>query len=117
MAASQEPALDIVGDLIVTDCTPSCLCHGLNTSVRLGDGPRLGTLTGMSDVDSPVLRLIPYLAAFTVTVFVTIPVFGGGQLLMALVVAVIAYFGTYYLVQYVIGLVVRHRRNNTDDLE
>lgn len=69
----------------------------------------------MSDVDSPVLRLIPYLAAFTVTVFVTIPVFGGGHLLTALVVAVIAYFGTYYLVRFVIGLIVRNRSSEPED--
>lgn len=68
----------------------------------------------MSDVDSPVLRLIPYLAAFTVAVFLGLPAMGNGDLLAAVVVAV-AYFVTYYLVRYVIGLIVRNRRNSTDD--
>lgn len=68
----------------------------------------------MSDVDSPVLRLIPYLAAFTVAVFLGLPMMGGGNLLTPLVVMAIAYFVTYYLVRYVIGLIVRNRQNNTD---
>ncbi|MDN5586207.1 MAG: hypothetical protein L0G69_06530 [Brevibacterium sp.] len=71
----------------------------------------------MSDVDSPVLRLIPYLAAFTVAVFLGLPMMGGGNLLTPLVVMAIAYFVTYYLVRYVIGLIVRNRRNSTDDQE
>ncbi|MGO1676032.1 MAG: hypothetical protein ACTH8T_15805, partial [Brevibacterium aurantiacum] len=75
----------------------------------------LGTLTNMSDVDSPVLRLIPYLAAFTVAVFLGLPAMGNGDLLAAVVVAAVAYFVTYYLVRYVIGLIVRNRRNSTDD--
>ncbi|AZL04900.1 hypothetical protein [Brevibacterium aurantiacum] len=69
----------------------------------------------MSDVDSPVLRLIPYLAAFTVAVFLGLPAMGNGDLLAAVVVAAVAYFVTYYLVRYVIGLIVRNRRNSTDD--
>ena len=69
----------------------------------------------MSDVDSPVLRLIPYLAAFTVTMFLCLPAMGNGDLLTALVIAAIAYFGTYYLVRYIIGLIVRNRRNSPDD--
>ncbi|MDN5772392.1 MAG: hypothetical protein L0H43_01195 [Brevibacterium aurantiacum] len=69
----------------------------------------------MSDVDSPVLRLIPYLTAFTVAVFVGLPVMGNGDLLTAVVVIAVAYFVTYYLVRYVIGLIVRNRRNSTDD--
>ncbi|AZT96319.1 hypothetical protein [Brevibacterium aurantiacum] len=69
----------------------------------------------MSDVDSPVLRLIPYLAAFTVTVFLGLPAMGNGDLLAAVVVAAVAYFVTYYLVRYIIGLIVRNRRNSTDD--
>ncbi|MCF2572063.1 hypothetical protein [Brevibacterium sp. UCMA 11754] len=69
----------------------------------------------MSDVDSPVLRLIPYLAAFTVAVFVGLPVMGNGDLLTAVVVIAVAYFVTYYLVRYVIGLIVRNHRNSTDD--
>ncbi|GAA1537034.1 hypothetical protein [Brevibacterium picturae] len=68
----------------------------------------------MSDVDSPVLRLIPYLAAFTVAVFLGLPAMGNGDLLAAVVVAV-AYFVTYYLVRYIIGLIVRNRRNSTED--
>lgn len=69
----------------------------------------------MSDVDSPVLRLIPFLAAFTVAVFLGLPAMGNGDLLAAVVVAAVAYFVTYYLVRYVIGLIVRNRRNSTDD--
>ncbi|PCC53353.1 hypothetical protein [Brevibacterium aurantiacum] len=69
----------------------------------------------MSDVDSPVLRLIPYLAAFTVAVFLGLPAMGNGDLLAAVVVAAVAYFVTYYLVGYIIGLIVRNRRNSTDD--
>ncbi|MGO1326091.1 MAG: hypothetical protein ACTMH8_11225 [Brevibacterium aurantiacum] len=69
----------------------------------------------MSDVDSPVLRLIPYLAAFTVAVFPGLPAMGNGDLLAAVVVAAVAYFVTYYLVRYIIGLIVRNRRNSTDD--
>lgn len=76
----------------------------------------LGTLTTMSDVDSPVLRLIPYLAAFTVTIFATLSVMNrDGNLLVILLVAVVSYFGTYYLVQLVIGLIVRTLGKNTDD--
>lgn len=69
----------------------------------------------MSDVDSPVLRLIPYLAAFTVAVFLGLPMMGGGNLMTPLIVMAIAYFVTYYLVRYIIGLIVRNRRNSTDD--
>ena len=69
----------------------------------------------MSDVDSPVLRLIPYLAAFTVAVFLGLPAMGNGDLLAAVVVIAVAYFVTYYLVRYIIGLIVRNRRNSTDD--
>lgn len=69
----------------------------------------------MSDVDSPVLRLIPYLAAFTVAVFVGLPVMGNGNPLTAVVVIAVSYFVTYYLLRYVIGLIVRNRRNNIDD--
>ena len=64
----------------------------------------------MSDIDSPVLRLIPYLAAFTVTIFVTLPLFANGSLLTALLVAALAYFGTYFLTRFVIGLIVRSSR-------
>lgn len=80
-------------------------------------GPSLGTLETMSDVDSPVLRLIPYLAAFTVAVFCGLPVLGSGNLLTAIVVVAFAYFVTYYLVRYIIGLIVRHHRNSTDNPE
>ncbi|AZL12098.1 hypothetical protein CXR25_04165 [Brevibacterium aurantiacum] len=69
----------------------------------------------MSEVDSPVLRLIPFLAAFTVAVFLGLPAMGNGDLLAAVVVAAVAYFVTYYLVRYIIGLIVRNRRNSTDD--
>lgn len=74
----------------------------------------------MNDIDSPVLRLIPYLAAFTVTIFVTLAVIGSNEsnLLITLVTAAIAYFGTYFLTRFVIGLVVRGSRDERgEDLE
>jgi hypothetical protein len=56
----------------------------------------------------PVLRLIPYLAAITVTVFATLSVVGTGDsnLLVTLVVAVVGYFGTYYLTKLIIHVIV-----------
>lgn len=75
---------------------------------------QLGTLITMSDVDSPVLRLIPYLAGITVAIFVGLAVLGGGNGLTALVGAAIAYFVSYYLIRYVIGFIV-DRNRDTDD--
>jgi predicted PurR-regulated permease PerM len=62
----------------------------------------------MSEPESPVLRLIPYLAAITVTVFATLSVVGTGDsnLLVTLVVAVVGYFGTYYLTKLIIHVIV-----------
>lgn len=76
----------------------------------------LGTLTTMSDVDSPVLRLIPYLTGITVAIFVGLAMLGGGNALTALVSAAIAYFVSYYLIRYVIGFIVdRNRGSDSDD--
>lgn len=71
----------------------------------------------MSDVDSPVLRLIPFLAAITVTIFATLAVIGSKEsnLLVTLATAAIAYFGTYFIVRSVIGLIVRSRRDEIDE--
>lgn len=67
----------------------------------------------MSDTDSPVARLVPYLLAITVTVFATLAVVGqGGNLLLTLVIAVVAYFGTYFLSQFVIRLFTRRGRGD-----
>ena len=74
----------------------------------------------MNDADSPVLRLIPYLAAITVTIFATLAITGGGEsnLLVTLVTAVISYFGTFYIVGFLIRLIVRRSHDdhsNEDD--
>lgn len=70
----------------------------------------------MSEPENPTLRLIPYLLAITVTIFATLSVIGTGEsnLLVTLVVAVVGYFGTYYLSRFVIGLIVRlsHRHDS-----
>lgn len=63
---------------------------------------------------SPVLRLIPYLLAFTVAVFVGLPVMGTGQLALGILAIGVTYFGTFYLSKFLIErLAARGRR--TDD--
>ncbi|WP_413336400.1 hypothetical protein ACH82I_06820 [Brevibacterium sp. GP-SGM9] len=71
----------------------------------------------MRDIDNPTLRLIPYLLAISVTVFATLSVIGTGEsnLLVTLVVAVIGYFGTYYLSRFIIGLIVRKSRGRDEN--
>ncbi|PCC18969.1 hypothetical protein [Brevibacterium aurantiacum] len=71
----------------------------------------------MSEVDSPVLRLIPLLAAITVTIFATLAVTSGDEsnLLITLVTAAISYFGTYYIARLLIGLIVRVTRSEGHD--
>ena len=71
----------------------------------------------MSEVDSPVLRLIPFLAAITVTIFATLAVTSGDEsnLLITLVTAAISYFGTYYITRLLIGLIVRVTRSEGHD--
>lgn len=67
----------------------------------------------MSDTGSPTLRLIPYLLAITVTVFVGLSVFGTtGDVLLRLLIAVICYFGTYYLSKFVIHFFLRRSRDD-----
>ena len=75
-------------------------------------------LSPMSEPESPVLRLIPYLAAITVTVFATLSVVGTGEsnLLVTLVVAAVGYFGTYFIVKLIIhALVTRIGSGSNDD--
>lgn len=71
----------------------------------------------MRDIDNPTLRLIPYLLAISVTVFATLSVIGTGEsnLLVTLVVAVIGYFGTYYLCRFIIGFIVRKSRGRDEN--
>lgn len=63
----------------------------------------------MRDIDSPVLRLIPYLAAITAAVFITLPRLGAdANLLITVVFAAAAYFGAYFLSTLIIyGIVTR----------
>ena len=84
------------------------------TSAR---GACLDILTSMSDIDSPTLRLIPYLAAITVTIFATLALTSGGEsnLLITLVTAAVCYFGTYFIVRFVIALIVRSRSGERED--
>ncbi len=61
----------------------------------------------MSEPESPVLRLIPYLAAITAAIFVVLPRLGGDwNLLMSLVFAAVAYFGAYFIVKLIIHAIV-----------
>ncbi|HCG56478.1 MULTISPECIES: hypothetical protein [Brevibacterium] len=71
----------------------------------------------MSDIDSPVLRLIPYLAAITVTIFATLALTSGGEsnLLITLLTAAVSYFGTYFIVRFLIGLIFGNRGSEPED--
>lgn len=71
----------------------------------------------MSEPESPVLRLIPYLAAITAAIFVVLRRLGGdGNLLMSLVFAAVAYFGAYFIVKLIIhALVTRIDSGSNDD--
>lgn len=70
----------------------------------------------MSDVDSPVLRLIPYLAAITAAIFVVLPRLGGdGNLLITLVFVGVAYFGAYFLTRLIIRFIVDHSDGDHSD--
>lgn len=69
---------------------------------------------GSNNEISPVLRLIPYLLAFTVAIFVGLPVMGTGQLALGILAIGATYFGTFYLAKFIIErLAARLRR--TDD--
>ena len=64
-------------------------------------------MTTMSEPDSPVLRLIPYLAAITAAIFIALPRLGGdGDLLAGLLFAAAAYFGVYYLSKLIIHVII-----------
>ncbi|UVI36951.1 hypothetical protein [Brevibacterium spongiae] len=71
----------------------------------------------MSEPESPVLRLIPYLAAITAAVFITLPRLGGdGNLLITLVFGAVAYFAAYFIVKLIIhALVTRFDAGDHDD--
>src|SRR5699024_2057815 len=67
----------------------------------------IARMTAMNEPDSPVLRLIPYLAAITAAVFIFLPRLGGaGDLLTGLIFAAAAYFGVYYLAKLIIHVIV-----------
>ena len=80
-------------------------------------GYAVARLSPMSEPESPVLRLIPYLAAITAAIFVVLPRLGGdGNLLMSLVFAAVAYFGAYFIVKLIIhALVTRIGSDHHDD--
>ncbi len=64
-------------------------------------------MTAMNEPDSPVLRLIPYLAAITAAIFIFLPrLSGAGDLLTGLIFAAAAYFGIYYLAKLIIHVIV-----------
>lgn len=62
----------------------------------------------MSEPDSPVLRLIPYLAAISAAIFAGLAMAGTGEsnLLVTLVAAGAGYFGAYYLVKLIIHVII-----------
>ncbi|WP_166826944.1 hypothetical protein [Brevibacterium limosum] len=62
----------------------------------------------MSEPDSPVLRLIPYLAAISAAIFAGLAMAGTGEsnLLVTLVAAGAGYFGAHYLVKLIIHVIV-----------
>src|SRR5699024_9870238 len=79
----------------------------------------IARMTAMNEPDSPVLRLIPYLAAITAAVFIFLPRLGGAaglrllpqlagawHLLRGLIFAAAAYFRVYYLAKLIIPVTV-----------
>ncbi|TGD27314.1 hypothetical protein EB835_18755 [Brevibacterium sp. S22] len=75
-------------------------------------------LATMSESESPVLRLIPYLAAISAAIFAGLAMTGTGEsnLLVSLVAAAVAYFGAYFIVKLIIHAVVtRIDSGNHDD--
>lgn len=70
----------------------------------------------MRDIDSPVLRLIPYLAAISAAVFITLPRLGGdSNLLITFVFAAAAYFGAYFLAKLIIYVIVTRIDDDEQD--
>lgn len=74
-------------------------------------------LATMSEPESPVLRLIPYLAAITAAVFITLPRLGSdGNMLINIVFGAVAYFAVYFIVKLIIhALVTRFDDGGHDD--
>ena len=71
----------------------------------------------MSAPDSPVLRLIPYLAAITAAIFAGLTMAGTGEsnLLVTLVAAAVAYFGAYFIAKLIIHVIVTRIDAGDDD--
>jgi hypothetical protein len=65
-------------------------------------------LASMSETDTPVLRLIPYLAAISAAIFAGLAMAGTGEsnLLVTVVAAGVGYFGAYYLAKLIIHAIV-----------
>lgn len=74
-------------------------------------------LASMSETDSPVLRLIPYLAAITAAIFAGLAMAGTGEsnLLVSLVAAAVAYFGAYFIAKLIIHAIVTRIGNDGQD--
>ncbi|WP_181274589.1 hypothetical protein [Brevibacterium oceani] len=62
----------------------------------------------MSETDTPILRLIPYLAAISAAIFAGLAMAGTGEsnLLVTVVAAGVGYFGAYYLAKLIIHAIV-----------
>ena len=62
----------------------------------------------MSEPESPVLRLIPYLAAISAAIFAGLAMAGTGEsnLLVTLVAAGAGYFGAYFIAKLIIHAIV-----------
>ncbi|WP_025778791.1 hypothetical protein [Brevibacterium sp. VCM10] len=71
----------------------------------------------MSEPDSPVLRLIPYLAAISAAIFAGLAMAGTGEsnLLVTLVVAGAGYFGAYFIVKLIIHVLVTRIDSGSND--
>ncbi len=65
-------------------------------------------LASMSETDTPILRLIPYLAAISAAIFAGLAMAGTGEsnLLVTVVAAGVGYFGAYYLAKLIIHAIV-----------
>ena len=79
-------------------------------------GYPVARLSPMSEPESPVLRLIPYLAAITAAIFIALPRLGGdGNLLISLVFAAVAYFAVYFIVKLIIHVLVTRIDSGSHD--
>ncbi|WP_210604789.1 hypothetical protein [Brevibacterium oceani] len=70
----------------------------------------------MSETDTPVLRLIPYLAAISAAIFAGLAMAGTGEsnLLVTVVAAGVGYFGAYYLAKLIIHVIVTRIDDDPD---